>query len=145
MGSFSVTLSNNILNLQMDIDVAVNDTLFKFGTRLVEESPVGNPDLWESKAPPGYVGGHFRAQWQHGFNDAPNEIINAIDPIGDITIQNIFESIMASNVAGIHWFVNLAQYAQKLEDGHSTQAPAPLGIVRLSIEAFPELLERTLN
>lgn len=139
MGRFSASLSQAVLDTQSDIDITIRTVLFSFGERLVNRSPVGNPDLWESKAPPGYVGGHFRAQWQHGFNSPPIDEITEVDPGGETTINNIRTSIFESQVSGIHWIVNMAPYAQELEDGHSTQAPT--GIVRLSILDFDGLLE----
>tara|TARA_R100001143_G_scaffold61969_1_gene64049 strand:- start:18297 stop:18704 length:408 start_codon:yes stop_codon:yes gene_type:complete len=40
-------------------------------TSLVYKTPVGNPDLWTTQAPDGYVGGQARASWniQHGRPD----------------------------------------------------------------------------
>lgn len=127
------------METQSDIDVTIRTVLFSFGERLVNRSPFGDPDLWESKAPPGYVGGFFRSQWQHGLNSPPTDEIPEIDPDGEITINNLRTSIFDSQVSGIHWIVNMAPYAQVLEDGHSTLAPT--GIVKISILEFDGLLE----
>jgi hypothetical protein len=142
MANFSVSLSREVRQLHKDIDLTIRTVLFKFSARLVERSPVGNPDLWQSKAPPGYVGGHFRAQWQHGFNEAPSTELPTIDPSGEATTAKLRKSVFGSPVAGIHWIVNMAPYAQRLEDGHSSQAPR--GIVSLAILDFNGLLERSV-
>lgn len=142
MASFSASLRRETRRLRSDVDLTIRTILFKFGGRLVERSPVGNPDLWKSRAPPGYVGGHFRAQWQHGFNSAPSFELPTIDQSGVVTTANLRESIFNSPVAGIHWIVNMAPYAQRLEDGHSTQAPS--GIVELTILDFNGIIERSV-
>lgn len=142
MANFSASLRNEIRQLNNDIDLTIRTVLFRFSAKLVERSPVGNPDLWQTNAPAGYVGGHFRSQWQHGFNAAPNTELSTTDSSGEATKFRIRGSIFNSPVAGMHWIVNMAPYAQRLEDGHSSQAPS--GIVSLAIMDFNGLLERSV-
>lgn len=142
MANFSASLRRETRQIRDDIDLTIRTVLFKLSERLVERSPVGNPSLWQSGAPPGYVGGHFRAQWQHGFNNAPNRELSTTDASGIATTTELNRSIFGSPVAGIHWIVNTAPYAQRLEDGHSTQAPR--GIVSLTLIDFDDLLERSV-
>lgn len=143
MADFSASLLRETINISNDIDLTVRTVVFKFAARLVERSPVGNDDLWKTKAPKGYVGGHFRAQWQHGYNNPPSDELPLVDPTGVDTTKKLKQSVFNSPVAGVHWIVNMAPYAQRLEDGdHSTQAPS--GIVSLTILDFNNLLDTSI-
>lgn len=75
---------------------------------VVEMSPVGNPSLWQSPAPPGYTGGTFRANWD----------MSPANGLG-----TIFQTVTIENDL---------PYAMPLENGHSTQAPQGIVAVTLS-------------
>jgi hypothetical protein len=113
----------------------VRRVVMEIANRAVMRSPVGNPSEWESPAPPGYAGGRFRANWQYGFGSAPTSTIDAIDPSGSTTLSGIINSV--ANQQGVHWIANNLPYAQRIEDGWSTQAPS--GIVGLIELEFPQI------
>lgn len=131
MGNFALDLKAWADKAQSNTDTLVREVVIELGTRIVERSPVGNPDLWQSPPPPGYSGGRFRANWQHGFNDRPQGEIDAIDASGQTSINAITQGAMASPAAGMHYIANNLPYAVPLEEGHSTQAPH--GMVALAI------------
>lgn len=119
------------------ISRVVRTTVLEIGNRLVLRSPVGNPDLWITAAPPGYVGGAFRANWQYGFSAEPEGSLAAIDESGRVSIERIMNGVMAAPVAGIHYIVNNLPYGESLENGHSSQAPQGIvGLTELEFEGI---------
>jgi hypothetical protein len=131
-------------------DLVVGKVLLDIGASLVMKSPVGDATLWQSPPPAGYAGGRFRGNWQYGFGSAPTGDLPDIDPSGDtessalsnVSCGRIREGIKGHKISGIHYIANNLPYAQALEDGHSTQAPAPLGIVMRTMIEFPGIVKR---
>ena len=126
----------------------VRRVVTEIANRAVNMSPVGNPSLWlfnnngvyvdylAYKDPPkGYVGGRFRGNWQYGFGYPPIGELDNIDPSGGPTKARIKNSISKAN--GIHWIANNLDYAERIENGWSTQAP--LGIVGLIELEFAQI------
>lgn len=98
---------------------------------VVMMSPVGNPDLWKSKPPPGYVGGRFRANWTFGEGQADLSTSEQIDPSGAQTLSRLQGEIAAAQVGTVWYLANSLPYAYRLEfEGWSSQAPA--GFVRVT-------------
>jgi len=102
--------------------------------RVIFRSPVGNPSLWANpgSAPPGYVGGRFRGNWQISLSLNSSETGNT-DASGAATVAQGFGSL-----AGVRdtrgrtiWIFNNVPYAQRLEQGWSSQAPG--GIVSVTL------------
>lgn len=99
-------------------------------SRIVRRTPVGNPLIWENKkAPPGYVGGRLRSNWQMSINSPTEGEL----PIGQATPIPIPKS------AGSVFVTNNLDYARAVEDGHSTQAP--LGMVAITTVEFKDIVE----
>lgn len=123
-------------------DVA-GEAIKQVGVGLVMASPVGDPALWQGRAPPGYVGGTFRANWQHGLNTAPGDTLADIDAEGDATIARNNASVDAARgTPGKHYFVNNLPYAAMLEyGGHSSQVP-PGGMVGLAVLHFQSYVQQ---
>lgn len=93
-------------------------------TRLVERTPVGNPDLWKSKPPKGYAGGRARANWQVTEGVPASGFTETIDNNGGATIADGSGKIFAViEPFGQIWLSNNVPYIEALENGHSTQAP----------------------
>lgn len=127
----------------------VRKILMDISTRLVERSPVGNPELWainrnrggrKLRMPAGYVGGRFRANWQYATIGAgvPSLPIEDIDPAGTKTLSRIFSQIGSDPAGQVHVLVNNLPYAVPLENGWSKQAPA--GMVGLTLIEFEGLV-----
>ena len=94
------------------------------------KTPVGDPSLWQSPAPAGYVGGSARASWLIG--DANDGAIGATNvSINGQKIPDIGGSVlMYSNIP----------YIERLEDGWSSQAPN--GMVKTTIANWPTIVAR---
>ena len=120
------------------LDDVARDVVINIGKSVVEMSPVGDPDLWVSKPPPGYVGGRFRANWQHGFGSTASGTLDEIDASGGVSLANIQAGVDSNPAAGIHFISNNLPYAQRLENGYSSQAPA--GMVGLTVIKFKDIV-----
>jgi hypothetical protein len=103
-------------------------------------SPVGNPDLWKHPVR-GYVGGRFKGNWQAGINSAPSGVLDAKDKSGGATTGKMIGTINGKAGEGdTVYLVNNLPYAQRLEEGWSSQAPG--GMVALSIQKFDGLVRK---
>lgn len=97
--------------------------------RVVLNSPVGNPSYWAdpSSAPPGYVGGRFRNNWQIGPAPTDEEIpppTGTVPPLQETLDRE--NSALRATAAGIGrtiWVFNNVPYAERLENGWSSMAP----------------------
>ena len=160
--SFTLDISRACESMKGGMYKVVPKVLLDLGSSLVLKSPVGDRELWLSlgaayaiggkhkkikgaKGPAGYVGGRFRANWQYGFNSAPTgELYKADDksfPKKGEVLAKIKEGVATSPAAGIHYLANNLPYAQRLEDGWSTQAPS--GMVELTLIEFPGIVKRS--
>lgn len=125
------------------VDLVVRKVILDLGTSVVEKSPVGDATLWSSPPPPGYVGGRFRGNWQYGFGEMPVGVLETIDPTGGESVQRILSGSSQSPVAGLHYISNNLPYAQRLEEGWSSQAPA--GMVSLSVVEFKSIVDKAAS
>lgn len=130
-------------------DRIIRKTVIDLGTHIVEKTPVGNPELWTDpeSAPPGYVGGRLRANWQYALDNVPSSTLEKIDRSdrGRATAADIAVGALNARTAfGMHFIVNNLPYARRIEfDAHSTQAPA--GMVGISVLKFNEFLRANIN
>ena len=121
---------------------------------VVKRTPVGNPDLWLYKhpqkgyvdyltykdAPEGYTGGRLRSNWQVSLDNLPIGEIDSTDKQGSKTI-NIGSSIInKAKINNTVYLINNLPYAQVVEEGSPTQAPA--GMVRVTIAEWRYIVMR---
>lgn len=101
---------------------------------LVRKTPVGNPSLWNPpREPPDYIGGTARANWQVSFNHSPGDFdLSKTDKSGDATISSgIAKLNRVPAFVTIH-ITNNVPYIVRLENGHSTRAPAGMLAVTIA-------------
>lgn len=104
-------------------------------SRIIDRTPVGNPDFWaESSLPPpkGYVGGRARGNWQVSTSRPGNSDIDATDKDGDVTEAAGIGKMGTAKAGGTIWIFNNVRYIKALEMGHSRRQ-APLGMVAVSL------------
>lgn len=127
-------------------DDAVGNIVVRVAAELDRRSPVGDAKFWKSPPPKGYIGGHFRANWQLGVGVRPAGEVAGVDPTGQRTVGRILAEIPEQASGKVYWLQNNAPYAQRLEHGWSRQAPEGLvgltviqfqSIVRDAVEALP--------
>lgn len=124
-----VALENATVEIMRKDALAVL-TAVTFGT------PVGNPDLWQnpSSAPPGYVGGHARRNWLVSEAAPRTDELEGVDASGGLTISEGRGVIDGYDDLGAVLIVqNNVPYINRLNTGHSTQAPA--GFVEKATQA----------
>ena len=117
-------------------DLAVRKAVIKTWGKIIKLTPVGNPTLWKSPAPKGYVGGRARANW---FVDT--KVDDKITSIPRNKGPAYVASSLPRQIVGQKVFMyNNLPYIRRLEYGHSTQAPA--GMVRKSMAGFGDELQK---
>jgi len=91
-----------------------------------------------------YVGGRFRGNWQVSFNTAKTGTLERIDPTGRESIGEGVGVIQGfTTQVGTIWMMNNLPYAQPLEYGHSSQAPA--GMVRISVLEVQMFIDKAVS
>lgn len=133
--SFELDLRAFVEKAKGNADTVVRKVGTDMLARIVDRSPVGNPSLWESPPPPGYVGGRFRGNWQVTFNaQAVNEVAR-VDANGSAT-KAAGAAVLAAYRSGVAsiWLTNTVPYSQRLEFGWSSQAPQ--GMARITAAEF---------
>jgi hypothetical protein len=113
-------------------------------TRLVRRTPVGNPSLWRSKPPKGYVGGRLRANWTAS-QGVPNLTVTLTrDRSGQTTISRGLAVIQAADGEHSIYLMNSLPYVREIEyEGHSAQAPA--GMVRITVTEFQTMVDAAVR
>lgn len=110
-------------------------------TATILRTPVGNPKLWKSKPPPGYVGGRLRANWTVALVSPDTTTTAAIDNDGGATISKGSQTILGGTGTEDIWIMNSLPYAIPVEYGHSG-VQAPQGMVRVSVAEFQAFVEK---
>jgi hypothetical protein len=146
---FTLDIRNFVKKTKTKQHLIVRKVMLDIITRIIERSPVGNPEIWainrnrppgaRLRAPRGYVGGRFRGNWQLAYSgNEPSDPIDRIDPSGSSTIDKL-SYVVGDQPAGHRWtLVNNLPYAIPLENGWSKQAPA--GMVGLTVVEFKGLV-----
>jgi hypothetical protein len=122
--------------------LTTTELYLSLGISLIDKSPVGDPTLWENKAPKGYIPGTFKANWNGGFGAIDDTTTDETDPTGELSLVRISSAIPEDNPYGIFYITNSLPYARPLEDGHSKQAP--FGMVGLTVLEFDQIFAASL-
>tara|TARA_R110000868_G_scaffold89904_1_gene249940 strand:+ start:420 stop:866 length:447 start_codon:yes stop_codon:yes gene_type:complete len=126
----------------LEVKVIVAIDLF---SRVIMSTPVGNPDLWEKKkAPPGYVGGRLRGNWQASAGSPIIGTIPTIDPSGKETIREMTAELEGVKADQSIFLTNSLPYANRIEYGHS-QRQRPEGMVRVNILLFENAINNAIR
>ena len=125
------------------LDTIVRKVAIDLMSSVIYRSPVGDATHWQHPAPPGYVGGRFRGNWQMGVGSAPSGELDSIDPQGTATLAVARASIPTTGAAGhVYYLVNNLPYAQRLDNNPGWSSQAPAGIVALAIAEFDGIVMR---
>ncbi|MDY7026076.1 MAG: hypothetical protein SVC26_07035 [Pseudomonadota bacterium] len=103
--------------LEHEINLVTQKITVDLHKDLVMTWPVGNPDLWKSPyAPAGYVGGRSRMSWDISVTPKPKFApLSTSYPVPASTLPQLSK---------VYYITNGAPYAQRLNQGHSTQMPS---------------------
>lgn len=150
MSTFALDLAKFAEKAKERADEAVGNIIIGLAAELDYRSPVGDPTKWKHPAPKGYVGGHFRANWQFGIGIMPGGEVPGVDrspknrETGGATTAGIVAMIPDDAAGRLYYLVNNTPYAQRLEyEGWSSQAE-PGFIVGGAMMNARAIVERTL-
>jgi hypothetical protein len=159
--SFALDIKKFAQKCGANADMVVRKTVQEITTSIIEMSPVGDPSKWEGWEKggvganqdhwlvttgfvgEGYVGGHFRANWQLGIGSLPTGEVEGVDPSGTETKAKAKAAIPAKAAGPVYYFGNNLPYAIPLEEGHSTQAP--YGMVGLTQVRFNDFVKKAVG
>ena len=116
------------IELERELLEDFGETALAITRNLIFGSPVGNPSLWQNpaSAPPGYVGGHFRRNWLVSIGGFVDTTVEGEDPTGASTLAAARDQIQryarGRRIGPNLVIQNNVPYANKLAQGHSTQA-----------------------
>ena len=140
MGRFSQSLKMQAALVMSGIVATHKNVISSLIENVNDRSPVGNPALWENPVPPpNYKPGHYAMNWQ--LTQEKNvEEIEGFDPEKKTAIARNKESLKGMTLGGFLYLSNAVPYAQRLEEGHSSQAP--LGVAKLAVMDAESRLQR---
>lgn len=137
--SFSLDMSKAIKNITEEVEETVKGTLFSLSAKIVEGTPVGNPTLWKSKPPKGYIGGTLRGAWNASFGAPDLSISGSIDKTGAVTIGKISTTVDTLELGQTFYLTNPQPHAWRVEHGWSSQRPR--GMVRVPLGQAQQILD----
>lgn len=121
-----------VQSLNTEVEEDVQKTALAVLRNVVIATPVGDPTLWQIPiAPPGYVGGHARRNWNVSIG-SPKDEVKGIAGKGpgkagaqQEAIAEGSSEINKFNIARRRIIIqNNVPYIVRLNNGHSTQMPA---------------------
>lgn len=113
------------------LNIALNEdfgaTAFAILRNLIAGSPVGDPTTWLNPAPAGYVGGHFRRNWQVSTGASLGELEG--QDISGASTMAAGKAVIDAAATGGRTFLRLiiqnnVPYANRIAQGWSRQAEA---------------------
>ena len=129
--SFSISLGKAVAKRKDEAEKKIKGTLFSISSSIIIGTPVGNPSLWMSKPPKGYVGGSLRGGWNASIGRIDISQSGKIDASGGDTIGSMSVSIENLELGDTFYLTNPLPYAWRVEYGWSSQRPK--GMVRQAI------------
>lgn len=112
-------------------------------SKVVMRTPVGNPSLWKSKPPAGYVGGRLRANWFVTYENPSTLTTADKDRNGSNTILRGSSVINRATPDAPIYIMNNLPYARPVEYGHS-KLQAPAGMVRVTVTEFQTYVDNAV-
>lgn len=122
---FTANIAAFVEKAKGNMDLVVRKVALEMFTRVVIKSPVDT--------------GRFKGNWQVAIGSIPAGTLNLDDKAGTATIAKVTAAALNLEAGQVIYLVNNLPYAQKLEFGHSKQAPS--GMVRLTILEFNNVVE----
>jgi len=139
MGSFALDLQAFADKAGALADAVIRETMVHITTVIDDRSPVGDATYWKSKPPKGYVGGHFRANWQLGVGEIPGGVVPGHDY--GVTLSANTGKLPQDAAGKMFYLANNVPYAQRIEDGWSHQHPAPQAVVGRTVTEFQDIVK----
>ncbi|WP_341519828.1 HK97 gp10 family phage protein [Pseudomonas sp. G.S.17] len=111
---------------------------------VIKMTPVGDPDGWKYPllAPPGYVGGRARGNWQASVGSPVDGEVERLDQSGGSTISDA-EGKTPQGAGQVTYLTNNLPYIERLENGWSDQAAA--GMVTVSMDRVSKIVAAAIE
>lgn len=134
---FTIDLTKFCEKAKRNSQDVVKKIVLDMARRIVERSPVGDATYWKNPPPPGYVGGRFRANWQHGTGTMPKE---QFQEVANVSMARVESSVNKANPFSVHYIVNNLPYSLAIENGWSWHQ-APQGVVGLTVLEYDNVVK----
>lgn len=123
MAGWSIPPSVFADQIDEEVNKRVRTIALALLNEVIERSPVGNPDLWKSPPPPGYVGGRFRGSHIVSIGAPVYTVTTNVDPSGSDTRGKGMAALSGLEPYTQIFIQTNLPYAERLEQGHSGQTP----------------------
>lgn len=115
----------------------------QIGDNIIVATTVGNPDFWQSPAPPGYTGGTLRGNWQANVNSIPSGTLDT----QQTSNKGVANSAIVSGTIGFSikdriFIANNLPYAQAINEGHSVQPGVGTKWVNKEANKFDSIVQK---
>ncbi|MDG4650113.1 HK97 gp10 family phage protein [Roseibacterium sp. SDUM158017] len=128
-GQFSGQVRRWSEKTQRKMDMAVRKITLDVFSNVILLSPVDT--------------GRFRGNWQPAVGRAVSGTIEAVDPSGATVTAKVQSSIQGVKAGDVIYMVNNLPYAERLENGWSSQAPS--GMVALTVQRFQPIADAVIR
>lgn len=141
MTTFALDVSRFVAKAKVAPTQVVRKVSLDMLAKVVLRTPVGNPDNWANPAPPGYVGGRLRANWNTSIGRADlqtsTETANTAVSRGESRLRR-FDGTQDI------YIMNSLPYVRRIEyEGWSNQAKA--GMVRVTVAEFQSFVDKAVR
>jgi hypothetical protein len=141
VADFTLDLSKFVAKAKGNTELVVKKVAVDLLSRVVQRTPVGNPSLWKSKPPAGYVGGRLRANWNVSIGTPDFSVSATIDANGAPTVERGLAALGPLKGEADVYIMNSLPYVRPIEyEGHSKQAPA--GMVQITVAEFQTVVAK---
>jgi hypothetical protein len=129
--NFAVDVGKWAQQTRTNVEDLRKATILGLFSSVIKDTPVGNDSDWKHPAPPGYVGGRLRGNWQIS-NGAPKSgTLEVTDPNGGTTIAKVQDHVAnLSEREEAVFLTNNLPYAYRVEYEGWSHTKAPEGMVR---------------
>lgn len=144
MSKFDREMKRAIKEIEVAIEKTIRGGAIELFSEIVLRTPVGNSTLWKNDAPPGYVGGRLRGNWQASIDNQNLTELDVLDSSGTSTVSKGTTEINKYKLEDTNiWFSNNLPYAERVEHGWSKQRPN--GMVRTTVKLFEPLINKAVR
>jgi hypothetical protein len=127
-----MSLGKITVKINTNVEGAVKKVTTEIFRRVIQGTPVGDPTYWTKPAPPGYVGGRAKGNWQASTGAPIRNEIDRIDGDGSDTVADALAKITPGSVM---YLSNNVPYIRRLEYDFYSPRQAPAGWVRIAIQS----------
>lgn len=135
MATFEEQMFDWVRKTKAKLRLANREIILAVAVSVVDKTPVGQPDLWAHKPPPGYLPGGLKANWVGSFGSIDYSTNEFVDPSGEVSLVQIANAI-PDDPTGIFYITNSMPYAQWIEDGNAIHNIPPGGMVALTVVEY---------